>query len=78
MTNFAPPSITVIIPTKNRCEMVEDLLTSLEKVRDLMRIKPNIIVGDNVSTDSTWKMLETRKTNFPTELIPLSVSSPGK
>jgi GT2 family glycosyltransferase len=78
MTNFAPPTITVIIPTKNRCEMVRDLLDSLENLRGLMRIKPNIIVGDNASTDSTWKMLETRKANFPTELIVLSVSSRGK
>ncbi len=78
MTNFLSASITVIIPTKNRCEMVRDLLNSLEKLRGLMRIKPKIIVGDNASTDSTWKILETRKANFPTELIPLSVSSPGK
>jgi glucosyl-dolichyl phosphate glucuronosyltransferase len=78
MTNFPSPSITVIIPTRNRCELVRDLLTSLEKMRGLTRIKPNIIVGDNASTDSTWKMLETRKADFPTELMLLSVSSPGK
>src|SRR5262245_60898423 len=78
MTNFASPSITVIIPTKNRCELVRDLLDSLEKMRGLTRINPNIVVGDNASTDSTWKMLETRKAEFPTELMLLSVSSRGK
>jgi GT2 family glycosyltransferase len=72
------PTITVIIPTKNRCELIRELLNSLENMRGLTRVQPKIIVGDNASTDSTWKMLETRKANFPTELIPLSVSSPGK
>ena len=72
------PTITVIIPTKNRCELIRELLNSLEKVRGLTRIQPKIIVGDNASTDSTAKMLEMRKATFPTELIPLSISSPGK
>ena len=72
------PTITVIIPTKNRCELIRELLNSLEKVRGLTRVQPKIIVGDNASTDSTAKMLETRKATFPTELIPLSISSPGK
>ena len=71
-------TLTVIIPTKNRCELIRELLNSLERVRGLTRIQPKIIVGDNASADSTAKMLETRKANFPTELLPLSVSSPGK
>ena len=70
--------LSIIVPTKNRCELVRDLLNSLEKLRGLTRIKPNIILGDNASTDSTWKMLEARKASFPTELMPLHVSSPGK
>ena len=70
--------LSIIVPTKNRCELVRDLLNSLEKLRGLTRIKPNIILGDNASTDSTWKMLEARKASFPTELMPLRVSSPGK
>ena len=70
--------ITIVIPTKNRCELLRELLNSLEQLRGLTRIKPNIIVGDNVSTDSTWKMLEMRKASFPTELMPLRVSSRGK
>ena len=71
-------TITVIIPTKNRCELIRDLLDSLEKLRGLTRIQPNIIVGDNASSDSTPKIVEMRKTSFPTELILLNVSSPGK
>ena len=71
-------TITVIIPTKNRCELIRELLDSLEKLRGLTRIQPNIIVGDNASSDSTPKIVEMRKTSFPTELILLNVSSPGK
>lgn len=71
-------TITVIIPTKNRCELIRELLNSLENLRGLTRIQPNIIVGDNASSDSTPKIVEMRKTSFPTELILLDVSSPGK
>ena len=71
-------TITVIIPTKNRCELIRELLNSLENLRGLTRIQPNIIVGDNASADSTPKIVEMRKTSFPTELILLNVSSPGK
>lgn len=71
-------TITVIIPTKNRCELIRELLNSLENLRGLTRIQPNIIVGDNASTDSTPKIVEMQKTSFPTELILLNVSSPGK
>lgn len=70
--------ITIVIPTKNRCELLRELLNSLEQLRGLTRIRPNIIVGDNVSTDSTWKMLEMRKASFSTGLMPLRVSSRGK
>jgi GT2 family glycosyltransferase len=58
--------------------LIPELLNSLEKLRGLRRIKPNIIVGDNASTDPTWKMLEMRKATFPTEFVPLKVESPGK
>jgi len=72
------PIITVVIPTKDRCEPLADLLNSLQKLNGLAQIKPTIIVGDNASTDSTWKMLQSRKASFPTELMPLLVTSPGK
>jgi glucosyl-dolichyl phosphate glucuronosyltransferase len=71
-------TITVIIPTKNRCELIRELLNSLENLRGLTRIQPNIIVGDNASADSTPKIVEMRKTSFPAELILLNVASPGK
>jgi len=50
----------------------------LENLRGLTRIQPNTIVGDNASADSTPKIVEMRKTSFPTELILLNVASPGK
>ena len=71
-------TITVIIPTRNRCELIPELLNSLENLRSLTRIKPTIIVGDNASTDPTWKILETRQASFPTQLVPLEINSPGK
>lgn len=71
-------SINIIIATKNRCELLQKLLNSLEKVRGLTRIQPSIIVGDNNSTDPTWEMLQALRTVFPTELVTLRVINGGK
>ncbi len=70
--------ITVIVPTKDRCKLLQELLHSLEKLRGLSRIQPEIIVGDNNSTDSTWEMLQQLRAVFPTELKMLRVTTPGK
>jgi GT2 family glycosyltransferase len=69
---------TIIVPTKNRCEPLNDLLNSLKKVHGLTRIRPEIIVGDNASTDRTWAMLQSLRGDFPVCLEILRVATPGK
>jgi GT2 family glycosyltransferase len=72
------PIITIVIPTKNRCESLKELLDSLKKLRGLTRTRPDIIIGDNASTDSTWEMLQSQSRNFPVCLKILRIATPGK
>ena len=73
MTQF-----TIIVPTKNRCDALLKLLDSLKKLRHLQRIQPEIIIGDNDSSDSTWEELQRESRNFPIELRLMKVTTPGK
>ncbi len=69
---------TIIVPTKNRCDALLKLLDSLKKLRHLQRIQPEIIIGDNDSSDSTWEELQRESRNFPIELRLMKVTTPGK
>ena len=69
---------TIIVPTKNRCDALVKLLDSLKKLRHLQRIQPEIIIGDNDSSDSTWEELQRESRNFPIELRSMKVTTPGK
>ena len=69
---------TIIVPTKNRCDALLKLLDSLKKLRHLQRIQPEIIIGDNNSSDSTWEELQRESRNFPIELRLMKVTIPGK
>jgi GT2 family glycosyltransferase len=73
MTQF-----TIIVPTKNRCDALLKLLDSLKKLRHLQRIQPEIIIGDNDSSDGTWEELQRESRNFPIELRLMKVTTPGK
>lgn len=72
------PRITIIIPTKNRCESLKGLLDSLTASRGLERIRPEIIVGDNDSLDQTGDLLKQTSSHFPVPLKTVKVSVPGK
>ena len=69
---------TIIVPTKNRCDALLKLLDSLKKLRHLQRIQPEIIIGDNDSSDSTWEELQRESRNFPVELRLMKVTTLGK
>lgn len=69
---------TIIVPTKNRSEQLNDLLNSLKRVHGLTEIRPEVIVGDNASTDRTWAMLQSQQRDFPVCLEILQVATPGK
>jgi GT2 family glycosyltransferase len=69
---------TIIVPTKNRFDALIKLLDSLRKLRELERIQPEIIIGDNNSTDGTWEALQRESRNFPVALQLIKVTTPGK
>ena len=73
-----PPSLTIIIPTKNRARLVEALLVSVRGLTGLERIQPQIIVADNDSQDETWELLHRITNTFPLPITLLKVHSPGK
>jgi GT2 family glycosyltransferase len=69
---------TIIVPTKNRSDAVLKLLDSLKKLRHLERTQPEIIIGDNDSSDNTWDALQRESRDFPVELRLIKVTTPGK
>lgn len=71
-------SLSIIIPTKDRCETLKQLLVSIKELKGLERIQPEIIVGENGSKDETWAMLQEEASQFPVRLHTLRVNRPGK
>lgn len=69
---------TIIVPTKNRCDALLKLLDSLKKLSQVEKIQPEIIIGDNNSSDDTWDALQRESMNFPLELRLMKVTTPGK
>ncbi len=70
--------LSIIVPTKNRCDAVKEFLESFKRLRSLERIRPEIVVADNNSTDGTWEMLEEKCQRFPLPLKILKVTRAGK
>jgi len=70
--------LTIIIPTKNRCDLIRALLASIKNLRGLRESQPEIIIGDNNSTDQTWEILQRETNSFPVPLRLLRVTKPGK
>lgn len=71
-------SLSIIIPTKDRCETLRQLLVSIKELKGLERIQPEIIVGENGSKDQTWTMLREQAWQFPVPLHTLRINRPGK
>ena len=75
---FMRENFSIIVATKNRAPMIQELLDSMTKVAGLDRIRPQIIVGDNNSRDGTWELLQRTTKNFPVPIKLLKVKRPGK
>jgi GT2 family glycosyltransferase len=73
MTEF-----TIIVATKDRLDAIIRLLESFRNLRELERIRPEIIIGDNNSVDRTWEALQRESRTFPVELRLIRVTTPGK
>jgi GT2 family glycosyltransferase len=69
---------TIIIPTKDRREILSELLDSIKRLAAVNRILPEIIVADNNSRDGTYEYLMTTARRFPTRMRCLRVLRPGK
>lgn len=71
-------SLTIIIPTKDRVQILSELLESIKALIDLNGICPAIIVADNGSEDSTFEQVTSLARNFPVPLNVIKVLRPGK
>ena len=69
---------TIIIPTKNRRQILGQLLGSIGALNDIDRILPEIIVADNNSDDDTWECVNSVAKHFPTTLRSLKIVRAGK
>jgi glycosyltransferase involved in cell wall biosynthesis len=70
--------LSIIIPTRNRSNLVQTLLNSLRELVGLDQFQPQIIVGDNDSQDETPKLLHSMAKNFPVPLTLLKIQRRGK
>ena len=71
-------SLTVIIPTRDRVQILRQLLDSIKQLDDIDRIRPEIIVCDNDSRDNTLEHVNAVAVDFPTTMRTLKVSRGGK
>jgi glycosyltransferase involved in cell wall biosynthesis len=69
---------TIIIPTKDRREMLSHLLDSIQQLIAIDRIVPEIIVADNNSRDDTYEYLTRVAASFATPIRFLRVLRGGK
>ena len=76
--NIPSLRFTIIIPTKNRGQVLRQLLDSIGALNDVDRIRPEIIVADNNSSDDTWECINSMAKCFPTTIRSLRVERAGK
>jgi GT2 family glycosyltransferase len=69
---------TIIIPTKDRAQILGQLLDSIKHLEAIERILPEIIVADNDSQDNTFECVGSIARHFPTTIHTLKVARPGK
>jgi GT2 family glycosyltransferase len=70
------PTITVVIATYNRAELLSDCLESIRE----QPFEPGdeVIIVDNASTDETAAVIERFARGAPTQVLPLVETQPGK
>jgi GT2 family glycosyltransferase len=74
-TPFRP---TIIIPTRDRREILSQLLDSIKQLEEIERILPEVIVADNDSRDGTYDYVEAMVRSYPTTMAVLRVLRAGK
>jgi glycosyltransferase involved in cell wall biosynthesis len=69
---------TIIIPTKDRAQILTQLLDSIVQLEAIDRIRPEVIVADNDSRDNTYEHVNATAKCFPTTMRALKVPRLGK
>jgi glycosyltransferase involved in cell wall biosynthesis len=69
---------SIVIPTKNRCGILSQLLESIARLDKIDPIRPEIIVADNDSRDGTDRAVKAAAQSFPTTIRLLKVLRRGK
>jgi GT2 family glycosyltransferase len=69
---------TIIIPTKNRTDVLTELLDSIGQLDPIDGIVPEIIVADNDSQDNTYERVNAAAGCLPVTVRAVKVSRPGK
>ena len=69
---------TIIIPTKDRCDALSELLDSIERIDTIDGIHPEIIIADNDSQDGTCEHVEAKASCLRVPIRIVKVTRPGK
>ena len=65
-------TLTISIPTYNRAQELEVLLSEiLSQVRDVSQADVNVLVSDNASTDGTVRMVDSMRQKFAERSVEL-------
>jgi GT2 family glycosyltransferase len=70
--------LSIIIPTKNRVQILAELLDSIGRLDEIDSLRPEIIVADNGSQDHTFAYVNSLARDFPSSIKALKVLRPGK
>ncbi len=70
--------LTIIIPTKNRADVLSRLLDSIGQLNAMSTILPEIIVADNDSQDDTFEYIKSQAGCFRATVRAVKVTRPGK
>jgi GT2 family glycosyltransferase len=69
---------TIIVPSKDRREVLAQLLDSIRQLDRIEQVLPEVVVADNNSRDDTYGYVEATARCFPTTIRPLRVLRAGK
>ncbi len=70
--------LSIIIPTKNRVQILAELLDSIRRLEEIDKLRPEVIVADNGSQDHTVAYVNALARDFPNSIKALRVRRPGK
>lgn len=70
--------LTIIIPTKNRADVLSQLLDSIGQLNAISTILLEIIVADNDSQDDTFEYIKSKAGCFRATVRAVKVTRPGK